>query len=217
MELEGRLAFHRHKTAHCDFIRKSLSEIGRPKSLRHVAEELRRRRAGNQPGLKTSVEKLLHGGAAPLAISERPAIHVHAHELVGDIRIHVPRELHRVLERLRPMFEPVGHALPDGARDAPAHLRAQRPAYGIAAERQRQLRGIEPPLPQIHHALQTQLWEQKLPFVDQHARIHSAGANRIGGLQFAVAGRDEVLRRALEPLLGAIPVERMREAVADAG
>ena len=42
---------------------------------------------------------------ALLPIVQRPVVHVHPDEFVREVPTHVPRELERVLNRLRPMLE----------------------------------------------------------------------------------------------------------------
>ena len=59
----------------------------------------------NQAALESMAEKSADGFPALLAIVERPMVHIHPHELVGEVATHVARILQRVLHRLGAMIE----------------------------------------------------------------------------------------------------------------
>ena len=82
-----------------------------------------------------------------------------------------------------------------------AGLDAERAADGVAAERQRQLRGLLPPLAEVHHLVQAERGEQQLAFVDEQAGVDAA---RLYGVDDLVEGNHDGFELRLEKAQGQI-------------
>src|SRR5256885_1787366 len=70
-----------------------------------LAHELHFRNSRNQSALLRQAEESSDRFAAFLSIIQRPMIHIHSHESVGQILAHPARVLQRVLYRFATMIE----------------------------------------------------------------------------------------------------------------
>src|SRR4051812_29466917 len=123
----------------------------------------------NDPGAVALVEQQLDGAAAVFAVIERALVHVHADELVSQLRLEVACELHGVLQSLRTMIERVLNARAQRLADLRHRLFAQTAADGVAAERQRKSVLVSPPLSEIDDLVQPGFRERELAFVDDES------------------------------------------------
>src|SRR5271170_5696327 len=139
-------------------------------------------RRGHESRRSPAGEEFAHGATPFVAVIERPAVHVHADELVGELGVHVAGELHGVLESRFAVPERIADALPDDARHLTAHLGTKSAANRVCAERQRQARLFLPPLSEINHAVQSDLRKEQLSFVNEEAGFHFLGLNRVENL-----------------------------------
>src|SRR5262249_49892212 len=80
--------------------------------------------------------------------------------------IKVACKLHRVRKRLFAMVERVLNAVAQRMADAEHELRPKRAADGIASQRKRQSCHLEPPLAEIHDAMQSGFRVSQLPFMN---------------------------------------------------
>src|ERR1700737_5229319 len=119
---------------------------------------------------------------AAFTVSQSPFVDVHADEFVGQIRVHFASKLHGIVQGLFRVLECVADALLDDASDAAANLRPERASYAITSKRQRQSGLRQPPMSQIHYAMQPEMREQKLPLVNQQAAIHQSVSHRVDDL-----------------------------------
>src|ERR1700745_4145518 len=154
----------------------------RRKILCGVGKELYLEGRWHQPDGFASIQKFANGAASSLSVVERPAIHVHADKFIGEDRIHVTRELHRVVECRIAVLQSVRNTVTNYARHLQPKLCSERAANRIGAERQRQLRGFLPPLAEIHYAVQADLREKQLALVNQQARLHFFGLHGVKNL-----------------------------------
>src|SRR5437762_3330045 len=136
-----------------------------------LAQEFNRVRAGDDTCLGTAGDEFLHSLFALFAAAERPLVHVHADKLVGEFGFHVARELHGVFQRVFAMFKRVLDAFANRPGNQTANIRAKRFAHSVAAERKRHSCLFMPPDAEIQNFVQTHLWIEKLPFVNQQSCI----------------------------------------------
>src|SRR5579862_417100 len=144
-----------------------------------VGKELYLERRRNQPDGFASIEKFANGPTSFLSVVERPAVHVHTDKFIGEHWVHIARKLQRIVERRVAMLQSVGNTVANYARHLQSKLCSERAANRLGAERQRQLRGFLPPLAKVHHAVQSDLREKQLAFVNQQARFHFFGLHGI--------------------------------------
>src|SRR5207302_10992577 len=124
----------------------------------------------------------LHCSATSLAVAKCPTVYIHPDKLIRQLRIHIARELHGVMQRFLSMFESVCHALADGPRNLSSGLRSQRTPHGIASQRPWQLRRLQPPLTQVHHAMKSQFRELQLSLMDEQAGVRRSRTHGIDDL-----------------------------------
>src|ERR1700737_1221023 len=129
------------------------TEMENVKGYYHLlfAQELGVGRTRYQSGVHAPREKFAHCLASALAIAERPFVHIHSDKFVGQLRIHVARELHRVIDSRFTMLERKGYALANRLRHLNAHGRAQRATDSIATERRGKSFLFDHPMPRIAH------------------------------------------------------------------
>lgn len=134
-----------------------------------LGKEFDRGGAREDSGGGSAGDELLNGLAAAFAVAEGPFVDVHADELIGDVRFHVARKLHGVLERVLAMLKAVLDALADGLGNEAAKRKAERLADGVAAERERKTGLLLPPDAEIQDFVQAKLGEKELALVDEEA------------------------------------------------
>src|ERR1043166_3490304 len=82
-----------------------------------LPDELGLAAARDDAARRALVEQALDGAATALRVVERELVDPHRDEAVGQLRVHVARELHGVVERLAAVFERVADGLVQGAAD----------------------------------------------------------------------------------------------------
>src|SRR5258708_6905765 len=112
------------------------------------------------------LDLLLYVSLARWAVAERTSVPVHAYKFIGEFRIHLARELHRVIQSFLAMLEAVGNTVAYGFGDQAAHIRTERAAHRVAAKRQGKIRKLLPPDTEIDHFVQSELRDRELTFVD---------------------------------------------------
>src|ERR1044071_102767 len=105
-----------------------------PKSAsRNLPDELGLDPARDDAALEALVEQALDGAAAALGVVERELVDPHPDEAVGQLRVHVARELHGVRERVAAVVERELDRLAQVVRDAADGLRPEVAADDVAA------------------------------------------------------------------------------------
>src|ERR1700730_8953745 len=104
------------------------------------AQKLSIGRPRYQSGVHAPREKFAYCFASALAVAQRPFVYVHPDEFIGQLRIHVARELHCVIDCGFAMLERKGYALANRLRYLDAYSGTQCAAYSVAPERQRKSR-----------------------------------------------------------------------------
>ena len=85
-----------------------------------------------RPGSDSALVQFADGAASFFAVIESATVHVHADEFVGEFRVHIARELQGVLDGRLAMFQTIGNAFADDARNLQPHSRTQAPPDGIS-------------------------------------------------------------------------------------
>src|SRR5687767_13147303 len=121
----------------------------------------------NQTTLMGGSEKTANAFAAPLAIVQRPMVHVHADEAVGQVHAHAPRELQRMRHRFGPVVEAKLDAHGQQIRNALSVRGGESFMNDVSAQRKRQsaLRFL-PPRAKIMTQHQAFISKRKLAFVN---------------------------------------------------
>src|SRR5919201_5721292 len=114
----------------------------------NLADEVGDNPARDDAASGALVEEELDGAPAPLRVVERELVDPHPDEAVGELRVHVARELHGVGQGVAAVFERVADGLVEVLGDAADHLRAEVAADTVSAHRQRQVGAALPPLPE---------------------------------------------------------------------
>src|ERR1041385_4702246 len=143
----------------------SQSAICNPQSAIASADELGLDAARDDAARRALVEQALDGAATALRVVERELVDPHRDEAVGQLRVHVARELHGVVERLAAVRERVADGLVQVAADPFDGLRAEVWPDTGAAHRQRQVSPSLPPLAEVNDLVQTELLVEELPLV----------------------------------------------------
>ena len=126
----------------------------------------------DQAALEGLAEKTADRLPAPLAVIQRPVVHIHPHELVGQVAAHVAGVLQRVLHRLGAMVQAVLNARGQYAGDFPARGRIKFLVDDIPAQRQRQSVVLPaPPDAQILADHQALVLIRQLALVDDEADV----------------------------------------------
>src|ERR1700688_1964545 len=99
------------------------------------------------------------------------------------------------------MFQSIFHAIADGTRNLTTELRSEGATNGIATERQGKIGLLMPPDTQIDDAMQTELWEKKLAFVNEKSGVHRVCFHGVDNL---VEGHDNGFEIGLEEFKGEI-------------
>jgi hypothetical protein len=99
----------------------------------------------NESALEGLTEKTADGFPAPLAIIQRPMVHIHPHKFVGKVAAHVAGILQRVLHRFRAMVETKLDARGERVGNLFARGELKFFVNDIAPERQRQAVIFAPP------------------------------------------------------------------------
>src|SRR2546423_1428362 len=140
--------------------------------------------------LSPLVQEALDGPTPAIRVVERELVDPHRDEAVGQLRVHVARELHGVGERVAPVVERVAYGLVQVCGDASDGLRAEFASDTVSAHRQRQVCPLLPPLSEVYDLVQPELLVEELPLVYEQPRV---GAPLLDGLDDAVEGDDLVL------------------------
>src|SRR6202167_2787504 len=149
---------------------------GSQSSFTHVAgEKFYGDRLGNHTRCGAAGEQFADGAASLFAIIQRPAIHVHSHEFVGQDRIHVTRKLQSIIQRGFAMFHSKGNAFANDTADLAPEIGAQLAPNSVCAKRQGQSRNLLPPLAEVNDAVESDLGEKQLAFVNQEAGFDFLG------------------------------------------
>src|ERR1044072_8325035 len=157
--------------------------------------ELRLDAVRNDAALEPLVEQALDGAAAALSIVERELVDPHPDEAVGQLWVHVARELHGVRERVAPVVERELNRLAQVVRDAPDGLWPEVAPDDVAAHRERQALLLLPPLAEVYDLLEPEPLVEELPLVDEQAGVGLALPDGAGDL---VGGGDHVLQLRAE-------------------
>src|SRR6266436_653947 len=123
--------------------------------------------------------QLFHRLPALFAVAERPIVDVHAHELVGEVGVHLAGELHGVVQSLFPVFQTVRNAVTNCLGDTATQLRAQCAANGVPSQRQRQTGLLLPPDAKIDHLVQALGWEKKLSLMNEKSSFDEIVLNGV--------------------------------------
>src|SRR5579864_8274466 len=81
-----------------------------------VGKELYLERRRNQADGFASIEKFANGATSFFSVVERPAVHIHPDKFIREHRIHIARELQRIIERRVTMLQSVRDAVANHAR-----------------------------------------------------------------------------------------------------
>ena len=146
------------------------------------AQKFNLRRTGKQAGGSAALDQFTYRLLAFFAVAEGPFVDVHPDEFVGHLRIHGPRELHRIVQRFLAMLQTISHAVPNSLCDLAPEFGAEGSADGISAESKRKRGRFLPPDTEIDHALQSEFGEKELPFVNEEPGFDNLVADGLNDL-----------------------------------
>jgi len=156
---------------------------------------------GNDASLESHIQQLADGFAAIFSVVQRALVDVHAHKLIGQRGVQVASELHGVGERLLAVVQGMLDAAAQRARGDPHGLFSQGTPNGIAAQGERKLRLLAPPLTKIERLDQAIIAIGELTFVDDESGIELACND---GGDDLVEGNSDGLHVGAEELQGKI-------------
>src|ERR1017187_9103193 len=134
----------------------------------------------NQAALEGLAEKTANRFPALVAIIERPVVHIHPDEFVGQLAPHVARVLQGVLHRLGPMVEAELNARGENVGNFTARRQIEFLVNDIPAERQRQTIVFPaPPNAQVFANDQTFILIRQLAFMNDKPDLGLTGADRL--------------------------------------
>src|SRR5258705_748730 len=161
-------------------------------SMSSVVNELHRHGARYDPRFHSFVEEEPDCCPPPIAIVERPVVHVHPDEGVGLAPIEAARVTHGVIQRALSVVQAIGDALAQVTRNFFLNLARHVLPYDVSAEGKRKPRLLEPPGFHVSNQMQAFILVGELTLVDQQSGFDIAGEDGLLDLVEWNDDRDEV-------------------------
>jgi hypothetical protein len=136
---------------------------------------------GDEVGSDAFFEESGDGGAAAVAIVERPLVDVHADEAVGEVGLHAAGPLEGEADGLFAVVEGVVNGVEQDARES-GEVVGKVASDGVAAEGQGEVAGGGPPDAEVFDEAQALLLVGELTLVDEEPGVGLALEHGVGDL-----------------------------------